>query len=71
MTTNEARTSSGLVTVGEVAAELRVGRQTVYRMIQDGRLPAARVGGLFRITEADLNAYKQRVGLATTPNDEN
>lgn len=63
MTTNDARTASGLVTVGEIAAELRVGKQTVYRLIQVGELPAVRIGGQIRVTEADLGAYKQRIGL--------
>jgi len=63
MTTNDARTASGLVTVGEIAAELRVGKQTVYRLIQVGELPAVRIGGQIRVTEADLGTYKQRIGL--------
>lgn len=47
-----------LLTVREVAAELRVSRMTVYRWIHAGTLPAARVGAhCIRITRADLDAH--------------
>jgi excisionase family DNA binding protein len=47
------------VTVDEIAAELRLSRMTVYRMIHKGELPAARVGGRnFRVRTSDYDAYK-------------
>jgi excisionase family DNA binding protein len=47
----------GLLTVREVAAEMRVSTMTVYRLIKAGELPAIRVGKHFRIKGGDLHAY--------------
>ncbi|MFN2556945.1 MAG: helix-turn-helix domain-containing protein [Nitriliruptorales bacterium] len=46
-----------LLTVSEVAADLRVSNMTVYRLIRGGQLPALRVGRNYRIRRADLEAY--------------
>jgi excisionase family DNA binding protein len=41
---------SAYLTVAEVAAQLRVCRATVYRMIDEGRLPAVKVSsGALRV----------------------
>lgn len=59
-----------LMTVEQVAAYLQVHRMTVYRYIRTGRLPAARVGRVYRIRRADLEAFldRQRVpGSAPVP----
>ena len=45
------------LTVGEVAAILRVSNMTVYRLINAGELPAVRVGRSFRLREEDLDRY--------------
>jgi excisionase family DNA binding protein len=49
--------SSGLLTVSEVAAAMRVSNMTVYRLIKNGDLPAVRVGKNYRIREADVERY--------------
>lgn len=46
-----------LLTVGEVAATMRVSNMTVYRLIKAGQLPAIRVGKNYRIRESDVNTY--------------
>lgn len=46
-----------LVTVAEVAAVLRVSTMTVYRLINAGELPAARIGRSFRVRTGDLDRY--------------
>lgn len=45
------------LTVGEVAAMLRVSNMTVYRLITGGDLPAARIGKSYRIREDDIDRY--------------
>lgn len=45
------------LTVGEVARVLRVSTMTVYRLINAGQLPAARIGRSFRLREEDLDRY--------------
>jgi excisionase family DNA binding protein len=46
-----------LMTVSEVAEQLRVSNMTVYRLIRAGDLAAIRVGKNYRIRRADLDAY--------------
>ncbi len=48
-----------LLTVAEVALELRVSSMTVYRLIKRGELDAIRVGKNYRIRLADLLSYVQ------------
>jgi len=45
------------MTVGEVAAVLRVSTMTVYRLINAGKLPAVRIGRSFRVREEELDRY--------------
>lgn len=48
---------SQFLTVGEVARVLRVSNMTVYRLINSGQLPAARVGKSYRLREEDVDRY--------------
>lgn len=48
---------SRFMTVGEVASVLRVSTMTVYRLINAGELPAARIGRSFRVRTGDLDQY--------------
>ena len=56
---NEPQMMGGdrLLTVGEVAATMRVSNMTVYRLIKSGQLGAIRVGKNYRIRESDVNRY--------------
>ncbi|OKL48702.1 excisionase family DNA-binding protein [Boudabousia marimammalium] len=47
-------------TVSEVAGVLRVSQMTVYRMIQDGTLPAIRAGRSFQIPRGVVEQLKLR-----------
>jgi excisionase family DNA binding protein len=49
-----------LLTVGEVAATMRVSNMTVYRLIKGGELPAIRVGKNYRIRESDMDGYLEQ-----------
>lgn len=46
-----------LLTVGEVAAIMRVSNMTVYRLIKGGHLAAIRVGKNYRIRRGDVERY--------------
>lgn len=50
---------TALLKPDEVAALLRVSRHTVYRLVNNGELPATRLGprGSLRFREADITAY--------------
>jgi excisionase family DNA binding protein len=45
------------LTVAEVADLLRVSNMTVYRLIQQGELPAVRVGRSYRLRAEDVDAF--------------
>jgi excisionase family DNA binding protein len=45
------------LTVSEVAAVLRISTMTVYRLINAGELPAARIGRSYRLRADDLDRY--------------
>jgi excisionase family DNA binding protein len=64
MAHNETRGGLGLLTIGEVAAELRIGKPSTYRLVADGKLNAYRIGRRLRFTPADVQTYLdgQRTG---------
>ena len=49
--------TGGLLTVAEVAANMRVSNMTVYRLIKSGEMPAVRVGKGYRIRESELQRF--------------
>jgi excisionase family DNA binding protein len=48
-----------LRTVAEVAQELRVDRETVYRAVRRGEIEVVRFGGVIRVPAATLERLKQ------------
>lgn len=44
----------------EVADELGVTYQLIYRLVRSGEIPAARLGKLYRVSRSDLNEYLNR-----------
>jgi excisionase family DNA binding protein len=55
-----------LLTVQETAALLKVAPITVRRFIEDGRLPAVRIGKSVRIEKADVQQLLRPVHAAAT-----
>jgi len=52
-----------VVTVDEVCQYLRVHRTTLYRLIKQGRIPAFRVGGRWRLNLVDIERWLHDQGL--------
>lgn len=50
-----------LLTAEQVADVLGCHSRTVYRLAETRRLPFYRIGGLLRVSEADLEDYLERV----------
>ena len=46
-----------LMTIEEVAAYLRLSKDTVYRMAQSGRIPASKVGTQWRFRQDDVDDW--------------
>jgi excisionase family DNA binding protein len=53
----QSQSSGDFLTVAEVARRLRVSNMTVYRLINAGQLPAARIGKSYRIRDTDVDTY--------------
>jgi excisionase family DNA binding protein len=70
MPTREA----GIFTIPEIATYLKVTEKTIYRLAGTRQIPAFKVGGSWRFSKAEINAWiareslrdltpKQRVGV--------
>lgn len=55
-----------VLTIGEVAAILRVHPATVYRLVKKGELPACKIGSSWRINPKELDAWLA-AGSPTAP----
>jgi len=46
-----------ILTLEEVAAYLKAGKRTVYRLAQQGAIPAFKLGGSWRFRRAELDRW--------------
>ncbi len=46
-----------ILTLDEVACYLRVTKRTLYRLAQEGQLPAFKLGGVWRFRRAELDQW--------------
>ena len=46
-----------ILTIDEVAAYLKAGKRTVYRLAADKKIPAFKLGGTWRFRKADLEQW--------------
>lgn len=46
-----------ILTLDEVATYLKAGKRTVYRLAAEGRLPAFKLGGMWRFRRSDLDKW--------------
>jgi excisionase family DNA binding protein len=49
-----------LLTVGEAAVVLAIGRTTLYQLIADGQVRTVRIGRAVRVPVAELEAFVER-----------
>ena len=64
MPDEEGYVSMPLLTLGQAAAYLGVGRKVVYRLIESGQLRAVKVQGAARLEKSGLDRFKAN-GLLT------
>lgn len=50
-------TDCEILTLDEVAAYLKAGKRTVYRLAQKGEIPAFKLGGTWRFRRSELDAW--------------
>jgi excisionase family DNA binding protein len=46
-----------ILTLEEVAAYLKAGKRTVYRLAQKGEIPAFKLGGTWRFRQSELDSW--------------
>jgi excisionase family DNA binding protein len=49
--------ADAVLTVDQVAAYLQLNRLTVYRYIREGRIPASRLGKVYRVLRSDVDRF--------------
>lgn len=58
-----------ILTLEEVAAYLKAGRRTVYRLAANGQIPAFKLGGTWRFRRTELDQWiAARIGTQGKPN---
>lgn len=60
----------GILTIREVADYLKVTERTLYRLVQDGKLPAFKVGNSWRFRREDLERWISEQSRGTDTNRE-
>jgi len=55
-----------LMTLKEVASYLRVTEKTIYRLLRQGKIPAAKVGHQWRFNRASIGEWLQRSSVAAS-----
>lgn len=53
-------TDGEILTLEEVAAYLKAGKRTVYRLAQKGEIPAFKLGGTWRFRRSELDSWIAR-----------
>ncbi len=46
-----------ILTIDEVAAYLKAGKRTVYRLASSGKIPAFKLGGTWRFRRAEMDRW--------------
>ena len=60
-----------ILTIDEVAAYLKAGKRTVYRLASSGRIPAFKLGGTWRFRRAELDQWiASRIGKVADVDEE-
>ena len=52
-----AEAEGDILTLDEVAAYLKAGKRTIYRLAAEGKLPAFKLGGTWRFRRSDLDEW--------------
>jgi excisionase family DNA binding protein len=58
--TNDTKTGRAVLTMTEVADELRIGRVTAWRLVSTGQIKGFRAGKGWRVRSADLVEFMEK-----------
>jgi len=54
-----------MLTLNDVAEDLRITRRTLYRWIEQGKFPAIKIDGIWRVDEEDFQKFKEAARIDT------
>jgi excisionase family DNA binding protein len=54
---------SEILTLKQVAKYLKVTDRTIYKLVTDKRIPAFKVGGMWRFSRADIDGWIKKQSL--------
>ncbi len=52
-----AEPDGDILTLDEVAAYLKAGKRTIYRLAANGEIPAFKLGGTWRFSRSDIESW--------------
>lgn len=61
------RPGGDILALDEVAAYLKAGKKTIYRLAQQGAIPGFKLGGTWRFRRVDLDRWVAAQIAANTP----
>ena len=50
-----------IMTISQVAKYFQISEMTTYKLVQDGKIPAFKIGSHWRVKKADLNELKEKL----------
>lgn len=54
-----------ILTLDEVAAYLKAGKRTIYRLAASGEIPAFKLGGTWRFSRSEIESWIKQQSTAT------
>ena len=60
-----------ILTIGQVAAYLQVTERTIYRLSQGKKIPAFKVGGMWRYSQKDIDAWIRQQSMDSIESTQN
>ena len=58
-----------ILTIKELAEHLKVNERTIYRLASAKKIPAFKVGGSWRFSKADIDAWISSQSAASEPDE--
>ncbi len=61
-----AEPDGDILTLDEVAAYLKAGKRTIYRLAASGEIPAFKLGGTWRFSRSDIESWIKRQSVGSS-----
>ena len=71
MTMSKRTVEREILTIGQVAAYLQVTERTIYRLSQGKKIPAFKVGGMWRYSQTDIDAWIRQQSMDSIESTQN